>query len=313
MPQPGYRRTGYSRRAQYKTFFAYVGGVLGLAAGGALLFTAYGAPERFVPLRNAVADMTAPVGRAATSARNSLANAWDNVAGYATWGPENARLKREVSLARVMAVKAQATAQENTRLKALLKLNSEAPGAVANGWLVAASNTSTRRYATISAGAAQGVAPGMPVRSALGLVGRVLEVGHVSARVLLVTDTESVVPVRRASDGLPAFVAGRADGSVQIRLITLAINPLHPGDVFVTSGSGGLYWPGTPIAVVSQLTRDGALGRVLGDPGASELVEVQPAFAPTQDATLPPPSDETKPVVPKPKAKGKPKPKAKHA
>ena len=131
----------------------------------------------------------------------------------------------------------------------------------------------------------------MPVVSPLGLVGRIVEVGQVSARVLLLTDTESVVPVRRASDGIPAFVTGRADGTVQLRLLTLAMNPLRVGDAFVASGSGGLYWPGTPIAVVASLTHDGAIARVLADPATSEMVVVQPEWNPVADTTLPPEVD----------------------
>ena len=81
-----------------------------------------------------------------------------------------------------------------------------------------------------------------------------LEVGSSTSRVLLVTDTESVVPVRRGKDGVPAFAQGRGDGSLQIRLINLGINPLKKGDVMVTSGSGGLYRPGTAVAMIVQLT-----------------------------------------------------------
>ena len=80
-----------------------------------------------------------------------------------------------------------------------------------------------------------------------------LEAGRATSRVLLITDGESVVPVRRASDGIAAFAQGNADGTLQIRLISLGINPLKRGDALVTSGSGGLYRPGTPIAVSRRL------------------------------------------------------------
>ena len=123
----------------------------------------------------------------------------------------------------------------------------------------------------------------MPVRSPLGLIGRVLEVGHVTSRVLLVTDSESLVPVRRASDSIPGFAQGRADGTLQIRLISLGINPLKRGDAFVTSGTGGLFRPGTPIAIVDTITRDGAIARLLSDPAASEFVAVEPIW--TSQAT----------------------------
>ena len=118
----------------------------------------------------------------------------------------------------------------------------------------------------------------MPVRSALGLVGRVLEVGPNTARVLLVTDPENVVPVRRIGDGVVAFSQGRADGRLVLKLVNLGINPLKRGDVFVTSGSGGLYRPGIPVAIVESRTRDGAIARIFSDPAAAEFVQVDRVF-----------------------------------
>ena len=50
-------------------------------------------------------------------------------------------------------------------------------------------------------------------------------------------------------------------------------------DVFVTSGSGGIYIPGMAIGVVVSLTRDGAVARVLSDPTQSAYVAVYPAYA----------------------------------
>jgi rod shape-determining protein MreC len=123
----------------------------------------------------------------------------------------------------------------------------------------------------------------MPVRSPLGLVGRVLAVGRTTSRVLLVTDTESVVPARRASDGVPAFVQGRGDGRLQLKLVNLGINPLKPGDAIVTSGSGGLYRPGVALAVVVSVSRDGAIARLLSDPAETEFVTVEPIWAPPSD------------------------------
>jgi rod shape-determining protein MreC len=65
----------------------------------------------------------------------------------------------------------------------------------------------------------------MPVRSARGIVGRVLEVGRNSSRVLLLTDSESVLPVRLANGEGVAFAHGRGDSLLRIRLINLGLNP----------------------------------------------------------------------------------------
>ena len=283
------RRTGYSRRAQYSNFFGYIAGVGGVLLGVAVLLGSLGNHTQYAWARSAASDIAAPVGRLAAGIRSLADTTGSTLLGFATWGSENAHLRREVAVARVRAAQMAGLADENRRLKAMLHLTQADPRPIATGWLIASTASSTRRFATISAGRMNGVTVDMPVVSPLGLVGRITEVGQVSARVLLLSDAESVVPVRRASDGIPAFATGHSDGTLQLRLLTLGINPLRVGDAFVASGSGGLYWPGTPIAVVASLTRDGAIARVLSDPAASEMVAVQPVWDPTADSSLPPP------------------------
>jgi rod shape-determining protein MreC len=104
--------------------------------------------------------------------------------------------------------------------------------------------------------------------------------------VLLLTDSESMVPVRRATDNVIAFAEGRSDGSLRLRLVNLGINPIKPGDVFVTSGSGGLFRPGTAVAVASTITRDGAIARLLSNPAATDVVVVEPIWQPEAAAVL---------------------------
>lgn len=278
------RHSGFSRRAQYTTFFAYVAGVLGTLAGAALLGISIYHPAAFAGLRSAASDATAPAGSVAAGTRSASVGLFETVAGYIAAGHQNAQLRREAEVARVRLVEAQAIAEENRRLKALLGLRNDEHAPVAMGRLIASTSSSTRRFAMISAGSDDGVAVGMPVRSPLGLIGRVLETGSSTSRVLLITDTESVVPVRRARDGVPAFATGRGDGTLQLRLINLGINPLKKGDTFVTSGSGGLYRPGTAIAVVSAVTSDGAIARVLSDPAGTDYVAVERVWAPEAQA-----------------------------
>lgn len=280
MAPPPNRRTGFSRRAQYTTFFGYLAAGLGALVGGGLLIASLADSSRFSAVRTTATDATAPVAKAAAASRAEGAGVLGAISGYFAAGRQNAALRQEVERARVKLVEAQAIAEENRRLKELLGLTKQDPRPVAVAMLIGSTSSSTRRFATISAGSRQGVAIGMPVRSPLGLVGRVLEVGGSTARVLLITDTESIVPVRRASDGVPAFATGRADGTLQLRLINLGINPLKRGDVVVTSGSGGLYRPGTAVAVVDRLLSDGAIARVLSDPSASEYVTVEQVWNP---------------------------------
>ena len=119
-------------------------------------------------------------------------------------------MKRENELARIRLAEADAVKQENARLKGLLDLQDKEtkPVAVASRGLVGFEHA---RFAYLGAGARDGVAIGMPVRSPRGVVGRILEVAR-QPRVLPLTDTESVLPVRRAKDEIVAFAEGRGDG-----------------------------------------------------------------------------------------------------
>ncbi len=129
------------------------------------------------------------------------------------------------------------------------------------------------------------------------MIGRVLEVGDGSARVLLLTDGASMVPVRRNKDDVVAFAEGRADGSLRLRLINLGINPLKRGDVFVTSGSGGIFRPGIAVAVVERLTRDGAIALPLANPAATIQVAIDPVWEPEADAVIDRPAPAPNPTT----------------
>lgn len=279
MAPPNARRTGFSKRAQYTTFFGYLAAIAGGLVGAGLLVISLFNPEAFSGLRGVAADAVAPAGELASAGRSGTQSAMSGLWGYLTWGPQVARMNRELEVARVQLAEARAQADENRRLKALLGLSSAEAPPLAFARLINSTASSPRRFATLSVGHDRGLVTGMPVRSPEGVVGRVLEVSSHTARVLLITDPESLVPVMRARDGVPAFAQGRGDGTLQLRLINLGLNPLKPGDVFVTSGSGGIYIPGMAIGVVVSLTRDGAVARVLSDPTQSAYVAVYPAYA----------------------------------
>lgn len=283
MAPPAYRRPGHSRRAQYSAFLGYVAGGTGAAIGAILLFIAIRDPSFLSGLRGIGAQVASPISRVASEGKAYSSTLIEAIGGYFAAGSRNARLTRELDIAKARLVEAEATAEENRRLKALLGLSSSETPQVANARLVGSTSASTRRFATLGAGQTDGVRTGQPVRSPLGLVGRVLEAAPTTSRVLLITDSESVVPIRRTTDGIPAYAQGRGDGTLSVRLISLGINPLKPGDLFVTSGSGGIYPPGIPVAAVIRKTRDGAVALALSDPAASDYVAVLPMW--TADAT----------------------------
>ena len=274
------RRSSYSKRAQYNLFTGYIVAGFGALLGAVLLGISFFQPQLFGGPRGAAQDAASPATETVAAARTGSKSLWDNINGYYRAGSKNAQLKREMELARIRLQEAEALRQENVRLKGLLGLQEEERKPVAVARLVGSSASSTRRFAYLGAGSDDGVAVGMPVRSPRGVVGRILETGSLSSRVLLLTDSESVLPVRRAGDETVAFAEGRGDSLLRIKLINLGINPLKVGDMFVTSGAGGYYPPGIAVAIVTELNDDGALARIASDPAATDYVSVEQIFEP---------------------------------
>lgn len=288
MAPPRDRRPGFSKRAQIGLFTSYVAAIGGALLGLVLLIVSLFNPAAFAFARSAATDIAAPAGHVSATSRTAGMSVLDVIAGYIDAGSKNARLQEQLRIARAELAEMEGVESENQRLKALLGVRETDGAPVTAARLIGSSPTSTRRFALIGAGARDGVRAGQPVRSATGLVGRVLEVGSRTARVLLITDGESVVPVRRIKGNVTGFAQGQADGTLIIRLIEMGINPLKAGDVLVTSGSGGLYRPNVPVAIVRNVTRDGAVARIISDPAASEFVVVEPIWQPITELRDPP-------------------------
>jgi rod shape-determining protein MreC len=108
------------------------------------------------------------------------------------------------------------------------------------------------RTVMIDAGTEQQVARGEAAITGEGLVGRMTEVGTRAARVLLITDLNSRIPVTIDNTKTNAILAG--DNSERPRLIYLSqADGVKVGDRVVTSGEGGVFPPGLPVGIVSAV------------------------------------------------------------
>ena len=280
MSAPAGPRPGWSRRAQYSLFFGFIAAVAGLIVGLFMLTLSLIAPSTYSTVRGAALDATSPitgalaeVGATAKGLVSGAGNYWDAAS-------QNAKLKRERAILRRQSIRARAILQENRQLKAALNLRERSREAVAAGRIVGSSFESPRRFAVLSVGRSDGVIPGMPVRTADGLVGRVIDAGQVASRVLLVTDRSNIVPARILRGGTPVISTGRGDGTVDIRPLQVGRNPFRRGDIIISSGTGGLYPPLVPIARVVRLDDDGALGVPVADPSQSSFAIVERPFEP---------------------------------
>ena len=280
MAPPRNHRPGFSRRAQYTVFAGYVLAASGALVGAILLLISIIDPRAFSVLRGAMREATTPISSGADWVWDGVASVPAGIGDYFGAVSENRRLRAREEATRRYLMQARLLNRENARLRTLLALRDRSAAPVITARLVNSSASSTRRFATFNAGSRQGVMRGQPVRGPNGLIGRIVETSPNTASVLLIIDPESIVPVRRTRDGLSAIVAGVGNGMVEVRTAGVVNAPLLAGDVFVTSGTGGIYPPGVPVARVSRSQRDVAPARVFAEPDGLDFALVERAFLP---------------------------------
>lgn len=290
MAPPPNRRPGFSRRAQFGLFAGYVVAVAGLLVGLGLILSARLDPTGFAAVRGIAIDATAPISAAGRAAVRGVMDAGEGVSAYLDAARQNRALRAELDAARGRLVEARALDFENRRLKRLLNLVRDAPTTVAVGRIVSSTAASPRRLAILHAGSGDGVRDGQPVRSPEGLVGTVTATGRIASQVLLLTDSASSVPVRLARSGVAALAAGKGDGRIELRALVAGATPFRRGDIAITSGTGGVYPPDVPVAVVTAVNGDIATAWPLAEPSRLDYAAVLGVFQPDIPAPPPPPA-----------------------
>ena len=97
---------------------------------------------------------------------------------------------------------------------------------------------------------------GQPLIDADGLMGQIVEVSPASSRALLITDATHSIPVQVNRNGVRAIAEGTGSlGSLEIRHVS-ATTDIQIGDLLETSGLGGRFPGGYPVAVVTAIERD---------------------------------------------------------
>src|SRR5215470_17279676 len=155
---------------------------------------------------------------------------------------------------------------ENARLRSLARENGELRGLrealppVADRWLPAEiiniQLSGLRQRLLINRGATNGVFKDQAVLDDRGLIGQTTHVGPWSAEVILITDPEHAVPVRVERTGLRTIAVGAGDAAF-LALPYLPSNAdIKSGDLLVTSGLGGVFPEGYPVAQVTEVHRD---------------------------------------------------------
>ncbi len=176
-------------------------------------------------------------------------SAWDNYLGLLDTRRENERLQQEVSDLRMEITRDREDVMEAARLRQLLDLEPAVSGQRIVARVIGRDTTPSRRTVTINKGSIHGLQNNSPVMTPDGVVGRVIETGHLSAIVQLVSDPDSAVGVIVGSDRLQGLAQGDGTRYLELEYFDEHTDPV-PGDAVITSGTDRIYPKGLPLGVI---------------------------------------------------------------
>lgn len=168
---------------------------------------------------------------------------------------ELARLRAERVLTRAELQQLTALRAENDRLRDLLDARPRQRDEIRVAEIMAVDANPYRHSFVIDIGENEGVYNGQAIIDADGVIGQVLEAGLRSSQAILISDPSHALPVEVSRNGLRTIAKGTGEFD-RLDLPFLPNNAdIVPGDVLVTSGLGGEFPAGYPVAVVADVTR----------------------------------------------------------
>jgi rod shape-determining protein MreC len=223
---------------------------------------------------------------------------------------ENQQLRARVTDLELRVIREAALEQENNELRGLRQ---SLPPFIKHWELAEIISVETdrlRQRVVINKGTRDGVVASQAVVDSHGVLGQVARVGPWSAEVILVTDPEHAIPVEVPRNSLRSIAVGSGDTG-ELLLPYLAVNSdVKSGDLLVSSGLGGVFPAGLPVAKITGVRREAnqLLAQVRAQPLATVdtdreviLLDFEPSH-PAAPASNPP-------IAPEPEPKSKPAPK----
>ncbi len=141
--------------------------------------------------------------------------------------------------------------EENAKLKKLVNFSESNEYQTISAALLADTSSPFRNSYLISSGSERGVKNGYPATDGLGLVGRITNTTRKTARLILITDTSSRIPVKIINSGINGLIVGNNTLNPEIQLLSNTTN-INPGDRVITSGEGGIFPPELLVGTVSE-------------------------------------------------------------
>lgn len=241
--------------------------------------------------------------------------AWDWVSGSfadrSRLRRENLELTARLRLANLQLQRFALLEGENRRLRDMRERTSGVAERVLVASIMNVDLDPFRHRVLLDKGAVDGVFKGQAVLDADGIVGQVWKVNAATSEAILISDAEHAIPVQSDRSGLRTIAVGTGDSSrLSLPFVTVE-SDLRDGDLLLSTGMGGIFPPGYPVAQVTAVKRAAS--------ATFALVEAQPTAKLDRDrevllvwfkAPAPPPAADAPAAAPTTAAQPRPAPAA---
>jgi rod shape-determining protein MreC len=238
-----------------------------------MILISRGNPHFVAPLRAGLQDLATPVMSTLTRPVDALRNASEWVQEWVELRAENQLLKTQNGQLMQWQSVAGRLQAENDALRKLITMVPDGATRYVAARIVGETGGPYMRSALINGGSTEGVKADQAVITGDGLVGRVMESGLTSARVLLLTDMNSRVPVIAEKSRERSILAGNNSPTLTLDYVPAA-SEMEVGERLLTSGDGGIFPPGIPVGVVTDMSGGTILVQPLVDWSRLEYVSV---------------------------------------
>jgi rod shape-determining protein MreC len=210
----------------------------------------------FERVRGYLQSLVSPLQYLATAPKQLLDWSVDNMVTKKQLVEDNKTLKMNELVYKERAIQLRIVQQENDRLRALLHSPVRVNVKTMLAEILSVDGDPYSQQVVINRGANDDVHEGQAIVDDQGVVGQILHAGTITSRVLLITDVSHAVPVRIERNGTRLVASGT--GNINRMSINHVSNStdIKPGDLLVTSGLGGKYPEGYPVARVTIVKKD---------------------------------------------------------
>lgn len=230
-------------------------------------------------IRAGATDAVSPILEAIVRPVDGISDWFGAFAGREELLKDNAGLRSEIDRLKLALAAARQLEDENKSLRFLLNAGRRLRGRHIATRVIGDPGGVFVRSLIVNSGKRDGVRKGRAVVNGLGLIGRITGVGERSARVLLITDLNSRIPVRIAGTRNRAILAGRNSNELKLQYLPRNAK-IKVGAKVVTSGHGGVLPPGLPIGTVSKSDGQRVFVRANVDWNRLEFVQIVDYEAP---------------------------------